>query len=141
MHLDHEKLDVCQVSLEFAGRSFALAETLDGFARHARDPLLRVSQSISLNIAEGNGKRVMRERARFWDIARGSATECAAIFDILNSAGHDARQDIERDRALLARIAARLTRMIRALDAQVREEQALYGIADAEQEGVQVEHE
>jgi four helix bundle protein len=43
---------------------------------------LRAAQSISLNIAEGNGKRSLKDRSRFFDISRGSALECSAIQDV-----------------------------------------------------------
>ncbi|MBI4820526.1 MAG: four helix bundle protein [Deltaproteobacteria bacterium] len=39
------------------------------------------SLSIPLNIAEGYGKRGKDDRARFYDIARGSAHECGAVLD------------------------------------------------------------
>jgi four helix bundle protein len=38
---------------------------------------------MPLNIAEGNGKYAPRDRCRFFDIAHGSALECAAGLDIL----------------------------------------------------------
>lgn len=39
--------------------------------------------SIRINIAEGNGKTVEADRRRYFEIARGSALECAAIQDVL----------------------------------------------------------
>jgi four helix bundle protein len=47
--------------------------------------LLRASQSIPLNIAEGNGKTSPADRRRFFEIARGSALECAVIQDVLQA--------------------------------------------------------
>jgi four helix bundle protein len=47
------------------------------------DQLDRASTSISLNIAEGNGKSLPRDRSRYFEIARGSALECAAALDVL----------------------------------------------------------
>jgi len=44
---------------------------------------LRASQSIPLNIAEGNGKRSLKDQARVLDIAHGSALEWAAIRVVL----------------------------------------------------------
>src|SRR5947207_6782236 len=41
------------------------------------------STSIPLNIAEGNGKFSAKDRARFFEMARGSALECAACLDVL----------------------------------------------------------
>ena len=49
----------------------------------ATNEWLRAAKSIALNIAEGNGKRSRKDRARFLDIARGSALEFAAIEDVL----------------------------------------------------------
>lgn len=49
------------------------------------DQLDRASTSIPLNIAEGNGKYTPKDRCRFFDIARGSAFECAAVLDVLTA--------------------------------------------------------
>ncbi|MGA7303516.1 MAG: four helix bundle protein, partial [Rhodothermales bacterium] len=80
---DHDRLDVYRLSIDYVASSFKIAETLDGLHRPARDQWLRSAQSISLNIAEGNGKRSLKDRNRILDIARGSALECAAIQDVL----------------------------------------------------------
>ncbi|WP_146393048.1 four helix bundle protein, partial [Allorhodopirellula solitaria] len=80
---DHDRLDVYRLSIEYVASSFAVAKDLNGCHRHARDQWLRSAQSIPLNIAEGNGNRSLKDRARFFDIARGSAFECAAIQDVL----------------------------------------------------------
>jgi four helix bundle protein len=48
-----------------------------------KDQLDRASTSIPLNIAEGNGKYAPKDRCRFFDIAHGSALECAAGLDVL----------------------------------------------------------
>lgn len=61
----------------------SLMKSLSGMDRHARNQWLRAAQSIPPNIGEGNSKRSLKDRARFFDTARGSAFECAAIQDIL----------------------------------------------------------
>jgi len=77
--LDHEKLAVYRVSIEYEASTFRIAKSLSGLQRHARDQWLHAAQSIPLNIAEGNGKQSLKDKNRFFEIARGSALECAAI--------------------------------------------------------------
>jgi len=79
---DHERLEVYQESIGFIAWLSAL---LDGTVRigDVKDQLDRASTSILLNIAEGNGKYAAKHRCRFFDIAHGSALECAAGLDIL----------------------------------------------------------
>ncbi|EMI15954.1 S23 ribosomal protein [Rhodopirellula maiorica SM1] len=113
---DHDRLDVYRLSIDYVASSFAVAKSLGGCHRHARDQWLRAAQSIPLNIAEGNGKRSLKDRSRFLDIARGSALECVAIQDVL--AATDGMND-ERHRQLkqmLHRIVSMLTRLIARSD-------------------------
>ena len=48
-------------------------------SRQLRDQLLRASQSIVLNLAEGRGKPTVKDQKRFFAIAFGSVRECQAI--------------------------------------------------------------
>jgi four helix bundle protein len=125
MHLDHENLDVYKTSVDFAAWAYALCKGLTGNNRFARDQLLRASQSIALNIAEGCGKAPAGERGRFFQIASGSARECAAVLDILERCGAVSPDHTKTGKALLVRIVAMLTRMIEGLR-QVREDGAVY---------------
>jgi four helix bundle protein len=79
---DHEKLDVYREAIAFIGW---LSAHLEGAVRigEVKDQLDRASTSIPLNIAEGNGKYAPKDRCRFFDIAHGSALECAAGVDVL----------------------------------------------------------
>jgi four helix bundle protein len=85
MQFGHEQLDVYRLAIDYVAWSYALAKELNGVDRHARDQLLRAAQSVALNIAEGNGKGTNADRRRFFEIARGSALECAAIQDCLET--------------------------------------------------------
>ncbi|MFM7057524.1 MAG: four helix bundle protein [Planctomycetota bacterium] len=80
---DHERLDVYRPSIDYVAFSYRIAKALSGVNRPARDQWLRAAQSIPLNIAEGNGKQSLKDRNRFFEIARGSALECASIHDVL----------------------------------------------------------
>ena len=111
---DHERLEVYQRSIRFvAWGDDLLKEIPKTLAVH--NQLDRASTSIPLNIAEGNGKRTSADRCRFWDIARGSALECAAALDVLV-----AKQKVEADRivvgkGLLFEIVSMLVGLVRAV--------------------------
>ena len=113
---DHERLDVYRLAIEYVASSYRIAKSLNGAERHARDQWLRAAQSIPLNIAEGNGKQSLKDKNRFFEIARGSALECAAIHDILVSFE---AIDLELNRVgktNLKRIVSMLTRLIQRTD-------------------------
>src|SRR5438046_9989054 len=82
IYFDHEKLDVYREAISFCAWAGDLLNTISAKAA-AKDHLDRASTSIPLNIAEGNGKFSAKDRARFLEIARGSALECAACLDVL----------------------------------------------------------
>ena len=138
---DHDRLDVYRLSIESVSAAFDVSKSLIGLHRHARDQWLRAAQSIPLNIAEGNGKRSLKDRAVFFDIARGSAFECAVIQDVLfASGGFDATRSREL-KVKLKRIVSILTRMAMKFDG-VREPSVVYAVAiDYEHEHRDAEHE
>lgn len=108
---DHEKLDVYRLSLKFTSWAYQFCKGLKGSERFIRDQMLRASQSIPQNIAEGNGKRSGAERRRFFEIARGSAFECASILDILLACGLLTEKQEAEGKEMLLRIVAMLSKM------------------------------
>jgi len=108
---DHEKLDAYRVSITFVSWAYRLCKGLKGIDRHARDQLLRSSQSIPLNIAEGNGKPPSADRKRFFRIALGSALECAATIDVLMACEAIDAETGNNGKRLLVRIVSMLVRM------------------------------
>jgi four helix bundle protein len=79
---DHEKLEVYREAIAFIAWLSILLENSVRVG-DVKDQLDRASTSVPLNIAEGNGKYAPKDRCRFFDIAHGSALECAAGLDIL----------------------------------------------------------
>jgi four helix bundle protein len=82
IYFDHEKLDAYRESIDFCAWVGDFLASISGKAA-AKDQLDRASTSNPLNIAEGNGKFSSADRARFFEIARGSTLECAACLDVL----------------------------------------------------------
>ena len=113
---DHEKLDVYQRALEFVTWTSELIAELKQVAevsvREPCDHLDRASLSILFNTAEGNGKRQMRTRAKFFDDARGSATECAACLDALVAKKACSGDRVVEGKELLVRIVSMLTKLV-----------------------------
>jgi four helix bundle protein len=108
--LDAEKLDVYRIALEFQAVAGQLVPKR-GYAE-LRDQLDRASISIVLNIAEGCGRRSPADKGRFYSMARGSATECAAILDLLGARGLVDDRPRTRARSLLVRVVQMLTRLV-----------------------------
>lgn len=126
-YFDHEKLKVYQKAIEFLSW-FTQLQLEINVKNPVIDHLDRASNSIILNIAEGNGRFTSRDRCHFFDIAWGSALECAAGLDTLV-----ARQIIETDRIIegkeiLVSIVSMLVGLIKSNSNRVHEEEQSYSI-------------
>lgn len=110
---DHEKLTVYQRSIDFVAWADNLLETLPRTLAVSKQ-LDRASTSIPLNIAEGNGKFTDSDRCRFFDIARGSAFECAAALDVIVAKKRATMTDVAEGRELLIDIVSLLVGLIRS---------------------------
>lgn len=113
---DHERLDVYQVALDFIVVANDLVETLPRGRGHLVDQLARASTSIVLNIAEGAGKFSPGDKRRYYLSACGSATECAAIFDICLRLKLAPEETHTAGKQLLERIVAMLVGLAKSMD-------------------------
>jgi four helix bundle protein len=120
LRFDHEKLDVYRLELEFVSWVTPLIdEARDGSVATTREvcaQLERASLSCLLNTVEGNGKRRRQGRAKFFDFARGSATECAACLDALVAKKVVSLDRILPGKQLLLRIVSMLCRLVDRFD-------------------------
>lgn len=129
-YFDHEKLDVYQEAIAFCGWVGELLSQISAKAA-AKDQLDRASISLPLNIAEGNGKFSTVDRARFLEIARGSALECAACLDVLTVRKLVAAERILPAKERLVRIVNMLMGMLKRFSERakfLREDEALYAV-------------
>jgi four helix bundle protein len=136
-YFDHEKLDVYQEAIAFCGWVGEFLTVISAKAA-AKDQLDRASTSIPLNIAEGNGKFSAKDRARFLEMARGSALECAACLDVLLVRKLASDEQVVPAKDRLARIVQMLIGLLRKFSERasvLREEEPAYSIDhDHEQE-------
>jgi len=125
-NFDHEKLNVYQEAIKFVVWADELLEALPkNLAVHSQ--LDRASTSIPLNIAEGNGKYTSTDRCRFFDIARGSALECAACLDVL--VAKKRLVEAGSGKEILIRIVSMLVGLIRSTSSdRVHEDRLVYGM-------------
>jgi four helix bundle protein len=109
---EHERLDVCRAAVELLARADTLVTAFPRGRAYLVDQLRRASTSIALNIAEGAGEFAAADKARFYRIARRSATEWAAILDVCRTLALADGATLTSGRTLLLRIVAMLTAMV-----------------------------
>ena len=130
MSFHHEKLTVYQRSSEFAAWSQDLIESLTK-KTSTRDHLERAGDSVALNMAEGNGKFSQKDRARFFQIAHGSALECAACLDLLVARGCCEQSAVSRGKLLLEEIVRMLFKLLDQLGCRIAEDSPDYSSASS----------
>ena len=117
-HFDHERLDVYAKAIDFLVLADDVVEQLPRGRGYLADQLQRASLSIALNIAEGAGEFSGLEKARFYRMARRSATESAATLDACFRLGLLTEERFSAGRDVLLQVVSMLVRMIRNLGAE-----------------------
>lgn len=111
--MNFRKLDVYQAAIRFLPVAAVIADTLPPRYTAMADQLRRAPLSIPLNIAEGSGKSIGPDQRRFYEMARGSAMECAAIIEACQALSLlDQSRAQEADQLLLSAVRM-LSRMCR----------------------------
>ena len=106
--LYHERLDVYRLAVEF--HVFSMKLVARSGIRNIRDQLERASLSVVLCIAEGTGRTTPKDKKRFYSMARGSATECAALLDILDARKIVPTSRCQQRHSMVIRLVQMLTR-------------------------------
>jgi len=115
-----EKLDVYQKAVDFADQVTASTETFPSAYYYLTDQLNRAAISISLNIAEGNGRFTKPDRRNFFTIARGSAQECIPLLELARRRKLMTDDLVARLRDELDTIAKMISGLINGLDKRER---------------------
>ncbi|MBI4845545.1 MAG: four helix bundle protein [Candidatus Omnitrophica bacterium] len=81
---DFERLKVYEKALDFIDEIFKIYKDLNQEFKYAiGSNMVRAGLSIANNIAEGNDKKSLREKNRFFNISSDSARECVSVLNIL----------------------------------------------------------
>ena len=113
VRFDFERLDVFTVALDAVVIVDGVAEDLPEGRGYMRDQLRRAANSIALNIAEGAGEFMPGEKARFYRIAKRSATECAGQLLVCRKLGLFAAPRVDAALDVLQRVIAMLVTLVR----------------------------
>lgn len=97
----HERLMAYREALEFYRLARSIRVRLPRGMGPLGDQLSRAAQSVVLNLAEGAAARSRDVKRRHWEIALGSAGECAAALDIVGVDGAASPADLARARERL----------------------------------------
>ena len=111
-YLDYEKLDVYRVAMGLILAVEEIVERLPIGRAYLVDQVRRSSASVVLNIAEGAGEHSPAEKARFYRMAKRSATECASTIEICLHLRLIEEAQYAKVRERVIRIVAMLTRLI-----------------------------
>jgi len=110
-----EKLEVYQRAIDFVALADEIVTRLPKGRAYLADQLQRAATSVPLNIAEGAGEYSRNDKARFYRMAKRSATECAAVLDVCRRLEIADPQLLESGRDLLLRVVSMLISLARRL--------------------------
>jgi four helix bundle protein len=124
----HEKLHVYHESLSFVARVEGIIAEISG-SPAVVDQLDRAAERIAENIVNGNSQWSVNAKCRYFDIAKGSALECAACLDICHAKRLVALVECSQEKGQLQSIVRMLAGLIRSKQREVCESPEEYGVA------------
>ena len=123
LDLSQKKLEVYQLSLSFIKDVYELTGK---FPKHEFFVLVtqirRAAISINSNIAEGASRTSLKEKKRFYEIARGSAVEIDTQLEIAIQLNYYSAGSVVKMEQTLASIFRILSRMISNLNLSVQKQ-------------------
>ena len=113
LQLSHITLDVFKVSKAFVLSCYKETKPFPPDERFGIiQQIRRACLSVHLNIAEGCSRKSLRERKRFYEIARGSIIEIDAALDIACELGYMSKEKITELGKLMVRTFQMISKMI-----------------------------
>jgi len=113
LNLNHKKLDVWKLSMEFIGEVYRLSNDFPRSENYGiTNQMRRASVSISSNIAEGSSRKSSTERKRFYEIARPSLIEVDTQLEMSVLPGYLENKELEKVNELTNHLFAKITNLI-----------------------------
>ena len=111
----YHSLRVWKLALEIVKQTHLDIKSLRGEA-DLRDQMKRASKSVVANICEGAERRTDKEYRHFLSIARGSASELMAWYEMLEAIGHITSERLLVMTDLIDHVLKSLSRFIQRLE-------------------------
>ena len=115
-----QKLFVYSRALDALTACEEIARRVPAYRSDIIDQLRRASVSITANLAEGAGEFSPADKAKYYRIARRSASECGALLDAIERVIPDP-PDTTKAHALLNEVVALSTNVVLAIEARGRD--------------------
>ena len=113
-----QNLHVYQKAVDLAELVSNLTDKFPRGCFYLSDQFNRAALSISLNIAEGNGRMHKKDRMNFFIISRGSVHECVPITEVLKRKNLITEEEAKDIDSRLEEISKMLSGLIKGLDAR-----------------------
>ena len=116
MGLDHQRLDVYRHALALLKVCDEIIQHLPKGRGQVKEQLESAATSAVANVAEGAGEFSGKEKARFYRMARRSATEIAAWVDIITARREAPEPLIQRARHELEIVVPMQVKLVRTCE-------------------------
>ena len=111
--MNHNKLKCYGLLLDAARIVPSILNKLPRGNAYIEDQLKRALSSAILNLSEGNGRRSIKERNRFFNISLASISETSSAIDIISAYGFISAKAEAEIQALLKRAYAMIIKLRR----------------------------
>ena len=110
--MKHDDTRIYKRSLELVRLTAQVIDQLPTGYAFLVDQLKRASSSVPLNFSEGYSKKTIREQHHYFRIARASAYEVSAAFDVADCFGVISQAHLTKGKDLCDHLAAMITRFM-----------------------------
>lgn len=113
LNLQHENLDIYKVARQLVIEVYKTSKCWPVEERYGlQGQVRRAANSVKLNVAEGSSRKTLKERRRFYEIARGSIVEINTCYETAIDLKYNKMEDLTELGPLVKRSFQMLSKMI-----------------------------